>query len=78
MKRMFGSPGPMELLIVTAVVWLIWINHPRRPRGPTIFADFAPLVRRAFPRRFTIRYLLLATTTVALFLGLCVALASRQ
>jgi hypothetical protein len=46
----------------------------------TLFADFVfvPLLRRAVPRRFTIRYLLLATTIVALFLGLCVALASRQ
>jgi hypothetical protein len=45
----------------------------------TLLADlvFVPILRRAFPERFTVRFLLLATTVLAVFLGLCMALASR-
>jgi hypothetical protein len=35
------------------------------------------LLRRAVPRRFTIRYLLLATTALALFMAAIVALIRR-
>jgi hypothetical protein len=36
-----------------------------------------PLLRRAIPRRFTVRYLLLATTALAIFMAIIVTLASR-
>jgi len=36
-----------------------------------------PLLRRAIPRRFTIRYLLLVTTTVAVYMAIIATLARR-
>jgi hypothetical protein len=55
----------LEILLIIAVWALL-----------TKFA-LEPLLRRAIPQRFTVRYLLLATTVAAVYMAIIATLARR-